>query len=350
MRKFVIVGSGNRVRNNFLPAIAAMEGEAKTIALASRNKRNAQQAGEPWCVPSANSVSELPWEDADAVVVSIPPGALISTLADIRRIKPAIDVVVDTPALPATSAWRYRIFDGFSHVAVAEDYMNFPPFELMRRVCAQLGRPTRIRLEGAGYSYHGIALIRSFYDFAAIEHLAINEHAGERKISFRMRGGGAGEMTYPYDRSTGRVVVEVAGKELIFDFSGKNVSTRKNQIFVRHGSHRTIAEAGSFELADMRLQHDLTGTLLMLQPQFDRSAFNLMKTCGLTDVLRSKTIASVNAGYGARNGAYDSIIGRITQINAHGFEGLLSRLANGLLSLPSTQTEATHTWKTASPS
>ncbi len=127
----------------------------------------------------------------DIVAISVPTS---QNAAVLRKLKPSAStlmILIDTPIAwnGAELAACNPLLSDFKHVAVAEDYMNFAPFSLMRRAvkAGLIGKPKALTLTNTGYLYHGLALIRSFADFKPVKsgrrHLLVAHRASSTIVS-----------------------------------------------------------------------------------------------------------------------------------------------------------------------
>jgi hypothetical protein len=199
----------------------------------------------------------------------------------------------------------------FKSVLVTEDYMNFPEFELARRAVAAglIGRVSHVTLNGLGYRYHGVALLRSFAEFAPVRSTRRRSlGGGATAIDYRFRGGLTGCVTAPYRRDSGDFRIEGETGIIVGAPGGQVADTPDGSTHVmqfnRVDGVLTSVGLASHEIALPEI------AMLMKLPFSDKSEINLRRSFGLMQVFRSMREDNLNRRYGFRNALYDSLISR----------------------------------------
>jgi predicted dehydrogenase len=85
----LIIGSGNRVRRNFLPALFCLKKiyNINILGVFSRNFLNAKKASEEWGLNPLSSEIDLLKLDLTIVIVSITNSNLLSILLKLEKYK-----------------------------------------------------------------------------------------------------------------------------------------------------------------------------------------------------------------------------------------------------------------------
>jgi hypothetical protein len=228
----------------------------------------------------------------------------------------------------------------FRHVVVAEDYMNFPPYSLLREVAREglIGDLRAAILYNIGYAYHGLALIRSFTGFRSVLR-SWRDSLGTytNTVNYRFGNGFRACVIGPYrpQRNGGIVVegsrgviTEVAGDQIIGDPKHRPIFTL-NKIHENNLICGFSVDDGTKRLAQINTPE----VALMEKMDFqDKSEHNLLRGCGLIAVFRSLVEAkNVNLTYGYKNALYDSLIGALANRGLLPFDPLVLVRSNMML-------------------
>ncbi|MBM4231085.1 MAG: hypothetical protein FJ184_10105 [Gammaproteobacteria bacterium] len=319
-----IFGAGQRVRNNFLPALHFLQDYFKVVGITARTTERLIPLARRWSIEAVVDVATLDWSKIDVVIlsVSVPQNAEI-----LRRLAPfasRLRLVIDTPIantldeLAACKPWLSH----YKSVLVTEDYMNFPMFSLIRRATTDrlIGDVKSIALFNIGYDFHGLALIRSFSNFEPVVFSTSKKiGACAKVINYHLRGGLRGHVIGPYrQHTTGGIVIEgTEGVISEFPSDSRFSRTSKKRFFLvkptrennELDGYRIENSAGepvySIELTTLRAMRTMNFE--------DKSELNLCRGHGLVDVFQSLlSHQNVNSFYGTDNAITDSFVSRIS--------------------------------------
>ena len=294
----VVVGAGRRMRNNFLPAFSLLSERLGEVGVWSRDPRHAAEAAAPWGLEVINDL-DAALATADVVVVSVTTSAVPQILARLAHHAPRLSLVLDTPVFGSIkhlgSLPRLR---RFRRVVVAEDYAQFPQWQLARTVVRSgaIGAVRHVELRHSGFRYHGLALARSLYDYP----FARGARAGRDGITFRFGRGRGARIVEPYDQRRGSTLIW--GSAGVITHGGPVEESDLAQLDLR------FDEAGDpprFRLGDHYLELPAVPALLAA-PTPDPSVFNALKTCGLLRVLEGLW-ARTEPAYDYRQALYDHL-------------------------------------------
>jgi hypothetical protein len=215
MKRLAIIGSGYRIQNNFLPALGLLRDRFTVIAVYSPTKDHVDRVAQAFNIPPVYRFEDLDFATIDVVAISIRLDQVASVLRQLIDRGYRGDLVIDTPVFDGFDRFRHTgLLRPFRQVAVTEDFMHFPQFELMRQACRSglIGTIQAVNLHGGGYEYHGLALLRSFLNFAHAQSghtLAIG--GGQRLYRYHFANGVIGTMIEPYSRSGELTIVGSKG-------------------------------------------------------------------------------------------------------------------------------------------
>jgi hypothetical protein len=313
-----VIGVGRRGQGNFLPALTCLRGEFSIAWVYSRTRERLRDVASCWNVEAAERLDDDALRSVDAVTVSVPIKQNIPVLKMLEPHASRLTVVIDTPI---TQSLRdalicARLLAKFKSVLVTEDYMNFPEFELARRAVAGnlIGRVSHMNLNGLGYRYHGLALLRSFADFAPVRSTRRRTlgRAGAA-IDYRFRGGLSGCVIGPYRRDSGDFSIEGENGTITAFPGGSPFESdpRASMHMMRFDRVNEVLSSVSLESKTSRHEILLPEIAALIGLPFaDKSEVNLKRSWGLMQVFMSLREDNLNRRYGFRNALYDSLISR----------------------------------------
>jgi hypothetical protein len=288
-----LIGSGRRIRNSFLPSFKCLQDKYTLAGLYSPTLANRKAVCEKWDIPAFDSLTNVNFSAIDVVVISISTHHVPAVLAQISSECWGKILIVDTPVFDSLKDFKaIRYLRKFSKVVVAEDYINYPQFGIMRDVLREvvLGDIKRITLAHTGFRYHALALVRSFVDFKKVRSLKrMHNENGIGRTTLGFVQGVSATILEPYQRLDGWVKIEGSKASLIYDPSQKcRYDSSKptyvlNQYFNDKGDVRFALEGVA--LSGIR-QPKHFAQLKDLDID-DNSDFNTYKSCGLIEVIES---------------------------------------------------------------
>lgn len=321
--RVLIVGAGKRVQNNFLPALRCLSDRFEIVGVHARTAANLSKVADLWDVPAVFDLQHMDWSTVDVVAVSVPVSQNPVVLRQLTPYGRGLRLVIDTPV--ATTLHELlecdRLLPEFREVLVAEDYMNFPLFSLIRLAAKTglIGNPRAATLFNTGYSFHGLALIRSFANFRFAwrsETSLIGTFT--KNIAYHLNEGFKGSVIGPYrPKSNGGLILEGDSGVITESSTDERWGNTGNR---RVYTAREIMHDG--DLAGYVIENTSGEPLfstnlpflqaLRAMPFDDKSNFNLCKGCGLIDVfLALLEPDNMNNSYGPDNALYDSFVSRI---------------------------------------
>jgi len=321
--RVLIIGAGRRVQNNFLPALHCLRDRFEIVGVHSRTTENLLRVTHQWGVKAEPQLDAIDWSGIDVVALSVPVSQNALLMKQLLPHASSLSLVIDTPIASTLAELTdcERLLPSFSRVLVTEDYMNFPLFRLLRDAVADdlIGQPVGVTLINIGYFFHGLALVRSFADFAPIMR-SHAEHVGRftANVTYHFRGGFKACVVGPYrPDSNGGILLE-GRKGVISEVAG---DARWGHL--DHRPHYVVQrDLEADQLVGYRLE-DGAGRLLRAVdlpalremrtlPFEDKSDLNLCRGRGLMDVfLALFEPANLNNAYGFRNALYDSFVSRL---------------------------------------
>jgi hypothetical protein len=321
--RVLIVGAGRRVRNNFLPALAYLAPDFAVAGIVSPTPTRRSQLAAQWNVAEYASIDQVDLSQVDVVAISIPTA---QNAAVVQQLKPAaarLKLIIDTPI-----AWNFTELSacsaalaGFKHVAVAEDFMNLPPYTLMRRAvdAGLIGTPKSLILNNTGYFYHGLALIRSFVDFKpVIRSRRMVMSNADITVLYNV-GGMKATVVGPYRRNLEGSAIS-GTKGAITQYETDIVARTSNIYYLR-----TLREDGyitGYEIDGLGMALALPEVAAMRAMDFpDKSEQNVLRGWGLMQIFKSLNDAgNLNCRYTARQAFYDSFVSRIATLGLFPFD------------------------------
>jgi hypothetical protein len=326
--RILMVGAGRRAQNNFLPVLTYLS-QNHRIEIVGINARTAERllpVAERWGVRAVHSIQDVDLASVDAVAVSVPTAQNAPVLQSLASHGSHLSLIVDTPI-----AWNRRelgaigpLIAKFRRVLVAEDYMNFPQFQLIRRAVQSglIGDLRGVTLYNIGFLYHGLALIRSFCGFGyARTTWRRNTNSFGNIVGYKFKGGYEGIVIGPYRKhETGGITV-IGSKGVLTDFPGDVGFAKPGERAIYplnyHRDENGVITGISLDGAGDPFVLELPEIVAMAKMNFDdKSDLNLLRGCGLMQVFRAlEDPENLNCHYGAQNAFYDSFASRLAGHN-----------------------------------
>ncbi|MBR8831987.1 MAG: hypothetical protein N5P05_001703 [Chroococcopsis gigantea SAG 12.99] len=314
MYNTLLIGSGRRIQHNFLPALICLQDHFKIIGVHSRSEEKRRIVAEQWNIPSISDLNLLDFSTIDVVILSI---TLVNNKDVIKQLAPHASnliLVIDTPVLPLKDLRScVKLLNRFKQVVVTEDFMNFPQFQLMRKVITQgtLGNIKKIILEQSGFMYHGLALVRSYLGFESI--LYSQRTVLDTKnvnINYYFKNKVLGRITEPYKRLDGSVTV--IGSKGILTYGHLDLKPESSEMplyILKEVWDGDNFMGFSVDGPNLSMTHEVEFyQMLKTIPNPDTSHFNTLKTSGLIEVFRSLIQPNFHNKYNFIEGIYDLVV------------------------------------------
>jgi hypothetical protein len=309
-----IVGAGRRVLNNYLPALSCIGEEFEVAWVHARMLDRLKASLEPWGVRPLLRITPEAIAEIDVLAVSVPIAANAPVLAQFQQDADRLRLVIDTPISGSLGQARkiWPLIKSFRSATVTEDFMNFPDFRLARDAATKglIGKVGSVVLDGMGHYYHGLALIRSFAQFAPVRATRRTALGGDFVLSqFRLGNGLKGSILYPYRRFQGMMGVVGQRGAIITSSESMAFMRRPESVYLLKQERGDTGITGvSLTGKDDRLTLELPQVArLMSLPYADKSDLNIMRSCGLMEVFRSLVADNINNTYGPRAAIYDNM-------------------------------------------
>jgi predicted dehydrogenase len=308
----LVVGSGYRVRNAFLPALSLLDSHIEVVGIHSRTYANACRAGERWGVRAIEDPRTLRPGDIDIALVSVTVTNNVAVLKSLAHLAPGAALVIDTPGVGRLDDLaRLAQFRRWARIRVGEDFMNMPQYRLVGDAIrtGALGEVSRISMSQMGYRYHALALVRSWLGLQQPTSARGKRVPGGVDIEYRFRGGKIGEVHEPYRQSEGSFTVTGSKATLTGDPMGHEVREAPGPKLSRVEDDNGIAGFtidGLEKPMHIALPYQATLREMKLE---DDSEFNLLRIDGLAQVISSLwTDDPVNTRYRLEDAVSDNLV------------------------------------------
>ncbi|EHB58467.1 oxidoreductase domain protein [Mycolicibacterium rhodesiae JS60] len=309
----LVVGSGYRVRNAFLPALNLLDSRIEVVGIHSRTYDNARRAGQRWGVEAIKDPRTLRPGDIDLALVSVTVTNNLAVLQSIAHLAPGASLVIDTPGIGRLDDLaRLSVFRKWSKIRVGEDWMNMPQYRLVGDAirAGALGEVSRISMSEMGYRYHALALVRSWLGLLPPTSARSHRVSGGVNIEYRFRGGKSGEVREPYRQGEGSFTVTGSTAVLSGHPMGHDIPDAKGAKLVRLEDAGGLVGFGIDGLAapmKIDLPHHAAVSAMGLE---DDSEFNVLRIDGLSQVIASlwNTGDPVNTRYRLEDAVSDNLV------------------------------------------
>jgi len=313
--RVLLIGAGARAQNNYLPALKVLESEFELVGIHSRTAEKLRQVAEVWNVPAIERLAEVDFRKVDIVAITVPTSQNANVLSQLLEYAHHLSLLVDTP-IARTTAERMstcRLLDQFKYVAVSEDFMNMPQFDLLRRFVESglIGKPAHLIQNGTGYLYHGLALIRSFVGFAPVaDFWQKNLNAYSPIVNYSFQNGFQSTVIGPYRRLVSNAVSLEGTDGLVSEFM---IDKRYHRPFYHLATRRRgkVISGYTIEGNGASFSIELPEIDMMMSMNFkDKSDLNLIRGWGLANIFKSFRQTNLNNAYGHRNAYYDHFVSK----------------------------------------
>lgn len=328
----LVIGSGYRARNAFLPALTCLDSNVEIVGVHSRNFAHAREAGQQFGVEAIGDLRSLRPGDVDVVLVSVTPTSILAVLRATVHIAPGAALVMDTPAMAGLADLRHlSLYRRWRTVRVGEDFMNMPQFRLVGKVIDSgvLGDVVRLRLTNMGFAFHALALLRSWLGYPLVRSARSRASGGHPRsaavdIIYRFPCGVTAEVIEPYTRGEGFIDVVGTRASITGHMMGYGIGNRAAPIGDTADDacgrlERLEDENGLSGFQIVGLGADISTSIpflarLRAMGLEDDSELNLIRIDGLCQVISSLWFPDpVNTGYRLQDAMTDVLVSFIAR-------------------------------------
>ncbi|MCZ6596248.1 MAG: hypothetical protein O7B99_01265 [Planctomycetota bacterium] len=206
-RGVLIVGSGKRVRETALPALARARELFEIHGIFARTAKTVHVDGVEHDVDALDDLTADHLAGVDLVYLAVAKDAVPDVLARLTTFDVAgIDLLIDTPVVRFKHFRHVDRLAAFQSAWVAEDCVELPWLETVRQAVAGdvLGRLRRVVFHRSAYAYHGVAMAKVLLGSNRVSRG--RRRSGERVL--RLANGTAARMVEPRDYASGWIVLE----------------------------------------------------------------------------------------------------------------------------------------------
>jgi hypothetical protein len=338
MINVLMIGAGERARNNYLPVLRCLRDKFSIDVIHSRTLASAQAVADRWQIGAVERLSDVDFSRIQLVIVSIPHKANPSVLQQLHNCGYQLDILIDTPILSIRQLHHRNLLKSFRRTFAAEDYMNFPEFVFARAFVSshKLGRVHSVHLINTGYRYHALATARSFFDFlpiTCVEAIVLPNDNYWLKIFF-----GRGRIAFvsePNRRFNGGWAVVGSEGILATDEHAWALGSKDLMKFKLSRSDTNDGSGKSFTIRsnDFEMIYPIAWYEIMSQQELDdKSEMNMMRNCGLVEILESIAGRGRAPVYSAFDGVYDTVASTLarqaTRLGSVGTRAAFAALRN----------------------
>jgi len=210
LKRALIFGAGQRVREAALPAFQQAEELFEVKGLVARSERELTVGQRTYPVRAMSDLGPEDLEGVDLVFLCVSKDAIPKVLRGLAALRPAgSHLLIDTPVVRFKHFRATRHLAAFRGVSVAEDCTTLPWMPLLGEClrAGDIGRLERIVFDGSAWAYHGLAMAR-FLSGAALRS-GVRKHLGGERFHRRLRFGRVEvEVQEPRDYTTGKLLLE----------------------------------------------------------------------------------------------------------------------------------------------
>jgi len=214
VRRLLILGAGQRVRETILPAVAALPERWVVDGVFARSEKTIDARGVSYQTESFDTLSKSRLDGVDLVYLCVAKHAVPLVLRRLVACDPGqVQLLIETPVLLFKQLGAYPLFDAFRSVFVSEDTSTLPWVETLRAAqeAGLLGAPQRVVFEHSAWRYHGLAMTRTLLRCDTITRARrVGRQIDKGRVVLHMANGAVGEIVEPRDYATGHWVMHCA--------------------------------------------------------------------------------------------------------------------------------------------
>lgn len=207
VRRLLILGAGQRVRETILPAVAALPERWVVDGVFARSEKTIDARGVPYQTESFDTLSKARLDGVDLVYLCVAKHAVPSVLRRLVGCDPRkVQLLIETPVLLFKQLGAHSLFDAFQSVFVSEDTSTLPWVETLTAAqsAGLLGAPQRVVFEHSAWRYHGLAMTRTLLQCDTIVRARRQGREVDKgRVTLHMASGALGEIVEPRDYATG---------------------------------------------------------------------------------------------------------------------------------------------------
>lgn len=223
-KRLLIVGSGKRVREAALPALARARAHWTLAGVRSRKRKTLEHEGAALAVEPLDALAPADLDGVDLVYVVVAKPAVPAVLRRLLALGPdvvgRVDLLVETPVLLFKHLGHLALLERFRNAWVAEDCVALPFFDPVAALVAAgaVGTPRRLHLERSAYAYHGIAMARALLGDARVRSgKRVRADGGLARRRVRFASGTELTTLDPRDYTKGRIALDGTGGTIADD-------------------------------------------------------------------------------------------------------------------------------------
>ncbi len=210
-KQVLVLGSGKRVCEAVLPALARAADRFELQAVLARSAKTVAADGRTYAVRALDGLARQELAAADLIIACVAKAATPAVLAQLAQLAPqelaSTDLLIDTPVMLFKHLGHLRRLDPFRAVWVAEDCTTLPALDAARAFLATgaIGRLDELVLFQSAYAYHGLAMAKAVFGerfVARARRTRWSAPYAERVV--RLRAHGTLRVVEPRDYAIGR--------------------------------------------------------------------------------------------------------------------------------------------------
>ncbi|HJP00250.1 MAG TPA: hypothetical protein QF764_00600 [Planctomycetota bacterium] len=210
-KRVAIFGVGQRVRGDFLPALAALPQSCELVAAYARQPRELEWSGPPVAIEAFDEFAPGALAGVDLVYLAVPKATVPVVL---RRLAhedlSAVDLLIETPVLLFKHLGHRRLLDRFRNAWAAEDCVRLPWLDAVGTAltAGAIGELETVEFHHAAWRYHGVAMLKHLFGARDLRSARRRRlPSGGDLVEYRFSGGRRGEAHEPRDYASGHIML-----------------------------------------------------------------------------------------------------------------------------------------------
>lgn len=208
-KRVLIIGSGQRVREAALPAIARAKEHWDLAGVVSRQAKTIESGGKEHPVERLESLTPERLASIDLVYLVVSKSAVPTVLLRLGLLDlSGLDLLIETPVMLFRHLGYLGRLSPFRNVWVSEDCAELPCYDPLRAMVASgaVSEWTEARFDRSAYAYHGLAMAKAVLGRGPIRSARRRTlEGGGRERCIQLASGNRARIIEPRDYAKGRL-------------------------------------------------------------------------------------------------------------------------------------------------
>jgi hypothetical protein len=304
----LIIGSGKRVQETIIPALACIRDVYNIVGIYSRTKKIVAGINGVSTMTTTTDLSIFDFSIINIIVIAVTTEHVGSVLQLLSRQSVSNTVLfLDTPVLHHTQLFALKYFSRFKRVYVSEDYIGMANIRIMARLIHEghVGRLRKIYLFHNGYKYHAFAMLKKLVCEQYILKVTLQKFDDSSyEYNIRFSKGVSATIVGPKDYECGRILI-VGDRGCISDYK---LNVPNNTLLSYRYAGKIYSGIDTTGAVNERYRVNNKFYPAVMRALSETSLIRSLKIEGMITLLKHATENSPRVCYTPQMGLYDYLV------------------------------------------